>query len=939
MPGTFDDDAATTASVKSGVPGKAQSGSNINKPLPHEPTTSGTGVMGSSSTTTAGPHSSNLANQADPRVDSDLDRSRGLGSNKPTGSGLGGHSTTGPGSGLIGTSGGANAGPHTSNLANKVDPRVDSDLDGSRGLEGNSAGNSAGLTGSNLGRYVIFPTHLLDLCADADLGASSGYGNDKTGPSHIGRDTALAAGAAGAGAAAGPYRGDHESGRSFPLGGSSTNASGYSAPGQIGTYPAGGGAGPGSSTAAGPHSSNLANKADPRVDSDLSGPHSTGDTGHGSSALSGSSGIGYGPESWRHGHDARGHAYEGDPCAHGKAASSAPHFTSGPHSTDTANRLDPHVRGDADTLGYGTTSSANSGLGSSSISTAPNRSGTHHERDVAQVGGDGAADAATYGSRYEQPNSSNTGPAPNTAGPHKSDMLNKLDPRIDSDLRKQRGTTSSGVDASSTGSGLNSSSTGTTDPYSSKTGHHSGRDAGLTGAGLGGAPTYENKDHRGINNPASTTPTTGSSYPSSGVDESTATGRHHHSSRDAALPGAGTAPGYQAARPQGQVPQSSNMLSAGASSATTAGPHSSSLANKADPRVDSDMDGSRGPGSGTTGPGYDAKTGAGYHHGREAGLAGAGGFGAYETDKHLGPQSHATPQDRLAGSGSQFTTASTAAPPRGLEGQGNKPTSATGIRDPHAPSSTGHYTGRDAALGAGAGAGVGGLMGNEHLDEEAKRIEKAQHEEAKHAEKEAKKIEKEQHKEAKHAEKEAKKHDHHHQQRDSANDEKKPGLMDRIFHRHHDDKTDAAAERDAPPHDRATEKDRHLEPTVVAGATDSNDRRTAGGFDDARHGGHPVGSEMQHGSSSKVHDYPVAKETKAGTGTTDPEGSRNMGGFDTATHGGHPVGSEMQHGSSSGVHDTPIGSGITTHEAYGTTEGHNKLHKDPPAKVLEEHGS
>lgn len=26
------------------------------------------------------------------------------------------------------------------------------------------------------------------------------------------------------------------------------------------------------------------------------------------------------------------------------------------------------------------------------------------------------------------------GPAPNTAGPHKSDMLNKLDPRVDSDL-------------------------------------------------------------------------------------------------------------------------------------------------------------------------------------------------------------------------------------------------------------------------------------------------------------------------------------------------------------------------------------------------------------------------------------------------------------------------------------------------------------------------
>jgi hypothetical protein len=43
---------------------------------------------------------------------------------------------------------------------------------------------------------------------------------------------------------------------------------------------------------------------------------------------------------------------------------------------------------------------------------------------------------------------------------------------------------------------------------------------------------------------------------------------------------------------------------------------------------------------------------------------------------------------------------------------------------------------------------------------------------------------------------------------------------------------------------------------------------------------------------------------------------------------------EGEHGSQSGVHDTPIGSdgttmgsGITTHDAYGTQEGHNKLHK------------
>ena len=100
MPGTFDDDTATTASVKSGVIGESQhglgltgsgtTGSSKNKPLPLEPESAGTGRTGASG---IGPHDSSLANKADPRVDSDLDGSKGLGGN-----------TTGTGSGLTGTS-------------------------------------------------------------------------------------------------------------------------------------------------------------------------------------------------------------------------------------------------------------------------------------------------------------------------------------------------------------------------------------------------------------------------------------------------------------------------------------------------------------------------------------------------------------------------------------------------------------------------------------------------------------------------------------------------------------------------------------------------------------------------------------------------------------------------------------------------------------------
>ena len=95
MPSMTDDD---TASIKSGVTGFPQSGSALtgppgntdpldtNKPLPREPQSEMSG------STTAGPHSSNLANRVDPRVDSNLDGSQGLGGN-----------TTGTGSGLTGS--------------------------------------------------------------------------------------------------------------------------------------------------------------------------------------------------------------------------------------------------------------------------------------------------------------------------------------------------------------------------------------------------------------------------------------------------------------------------------------------------------------------------------------------------------------------------------------------------------------------------------------------------------------------------------------------------------------------------------------------------------------------------------------------------------------------------------------------------------------------
>ncbi|KAK5091546.1 hypothetical protein LTR05_001731 [Lithohypha guttulata] len=162
---------------------------------------------------TAGPHSSNLSNKMDPRVDSDMDNRNnptsrvggyggqenyGVSGSNPTstsgygsghGTAMGTHSTQGmhsqhgqhhgqigsapvhdattiSGYGGSGHSSSNTSGPHSSNLANKLDPRVDSDRDnrndptsrvggyGSQGNYGSSGANpvpSSGYQGTSSG--------------------------------------------------------------------------------------------------------------------------------------------------------------------------------------------------------------------------------------------------------------------------------------------------------------------------------------------------------------------------------------------------------------------------------------------------------------------------------------------------------------------------------------------------------------------------------------------------------------------------------------------------------------------------------------------------------------------------------------------------------------------------------------------------------------------
>lgn len=130
--------------------GNADGGRNMGL---NQTTGHGTGAPGIGGTTTgstnAGPHSSSLANKADPRVDSDLgmfiaskstpnitysqfpDHSRNAGLNRTTGGydrTTGGTTTGLTGGSTAGGTGSTTAGPHSSSLANKADPRVDSDL-------------------------------------------------------------------------------------------------------------------------------------------------------------------------------------------------------------------------------------------------------------------------------------------------------------------------------------------------------------------------------------------------------------------------------------------------------------------------------------------------------------------------------------------------------------------------------------------------------------------------------------------------------------------------------------------------------------------------------------------------------------------------------------------------------------------------------------------
>jgi len=313
--------------------------------------------------TNAGPHDSNIANKLDPRVDSDRD---GRAQHGTTTGGAFGSSNT---HNTYGTT--TNAGPHNSNVANKLDPRVDSDRDG-RGAHGTTMGGTHG-TSTNAGPHDSNVANKLDPRVDSDRdnrGAHQGHEDTylSSGKMHtnvLGNEAQTTA----------PASSTHKS--SAGVFGATTHGSNtHGTHGTHGTH--------NTSTNAGPHDSNVANKLDPRVDSDRDGRGAHGTTMGGT---------------------------------HGTSTNA------GPHDSNAANKLDPRVDSDRDGRGaHGTTHN-----------TTSNTGGTNTLGKIPMVDNHGHS-TASHARTTPTSKSNLPGPAPNTAGPHKSDILNKLDPRVDSNM-------------------------------------------------------------------------------------------------------------------------------------------------------------------------------------------------------------------------------------------------------------------------------------------------------------------------------------------------------------------------------------------------------------------------------------------------------------------------------------------------------------------------
>jgi len=336
------------------------------KSTDHHQTGTDTNTYDSTQSSNRGPHDSNVANTADPRVDSD--RSTQLGG------------------GAYNQSTSSNYGPHDTNTANAVDPRIDSDRDGRASYGSTGPAGSTPAYGSTGSTGFAPTTHSSTQPLSTGAGSTGAYGTTGTTGSTGTYGNTGTTGTTGAYGTTGSTTGDAlDSSRSTNHGHHDSNVvnkadpridsdrdgrASYGSTGAAGTTGTTGttgaygsvpstnsaATGPASSTA-GPHSSNVANEADPRVDSDqskakkeyIAGEYSGVDRFdkdvHKGSIAGGNQVIGL------HGSKGPTTTKNFDQSQHESAAGSSYNTsgsTAGPHKSDTLNKLDPRVDSDLD---------------------------------------------------------------------------------------------------------------------------------------------------------------------------------------------------------------------------------------------------------------------------------------------------------------------------------------------------------------------------------------------------------------------------------------------------------------------------------------------------------------------------------------------------------------------------------------------------------------
>ena len=184
----------------------------------------------------------------------------------------------------------------------------------------------------------------------------------------------------------------------------------------------------------GPHSSRLANALDPRVDSDASKAQAAQQSHGGQYATQGGLAGGVGHQGGAAMHGGTGPGYQNTSGTTGGMFSRTPASSASGYPHDGTTGVGHNSAGYGQPVG-------GSALGHNNHHQQQHHQQQHHQQQQQPAALGSGAGAGIMGhqsgggvsnSHRQAAALSGPGPAPHTAGPHKSDLLNKLDPRVDS---------------------------------------------------------------------------------------------------------------------------------------------------------------------------------------------------------------------------------------------------------------------------------------------------------------------------------------------------------------------------------------------------------------------------------------------------------------------------------------------------------------------------